>query len=386
MIITPGMQGLLRPFTALPPASALGVSGAGAAIYEIEVVGSHLYAVGDFTSVIDSNGTHTGYNRVARLDLLTMLWDSWAPVVDNGYCVGVLVDAVNGVCYVSGSFSTCAAGTSRKTAASFDTTSAALSSWNPSTNAAGFVNGTNCVADDGTWIYLGGYFGIVNVDTVPANRLLVARFHRTTGAVDTWDANIAVGTAVREVYPIGSDIYVIGDLRTVGATTRNQGFAVANTGAPATLRSWNPNASTTSGHNIAGLLAYGSDQILVGLFTTLNGGTTRTDAGVVSASSGTLSNSFDPSAGAAIDRVRSDGTNYFFGGRFTSFLSNTRQRCAKTDGSLALDSTFNPTINNHVYAMELYPGYVILAGAFTTVNGQSRNAIAVLDWNSGAVI
>jgi len=81
--------------------------------------------------------------------------------------------------------------------------------------------------------------------------------------------------------------------------------------------------------------------------------------------------------------VQSDG-KILLCGQFASINSQQRNRIARLlpDGSLEPTATFNPGTgpNNTVHAMAIQPdGKILLAGDFTTVNGQSRPRIARLN-------
>ena len=70
------------------------------------------------------------------------------------------------------------------------------------------------------------------------------------------------------------------------------------------------------------------------------------------------------------------------GGSFTSFNGTPRNRIARLNANGSLDTTFNPGsgVDNTVNRIAVQSdGKVLLVGAFTTVNGVSRNRIARLN-------
>ena len=136
-------------------------------------------------------------------------------------------------------------------------------------------------------------------------------------------------------------------------------------------------------------LAVQSDgEIVVGGDFTSVGGTGRNRIARLNAN-GSRDDTFTPGSGAngtvnAI-AVQSDG-KVIFGGAFTSVDGTTRNRLARLNSNGTLDTTFNPNVGGgDVHSIVVQPdGKIILGGAFTTVVGgqptaQTRNRIARLN-------
>jgi uncharacterized delta-60 repeat protein len=100
---------------------------------------------------------------------------------------------------------------------------------------------------------------------------------------------------------------------------------------------------------------------------------------------GTVDLDFDPGAGAN-GRVNAilqqpDG-KILIGGAFTSVDGVARNRIARLNADGSLDTGFNvgSGANNAVFDLALQPdGKIVVAGSFTSVNGQSRDRIARLN-------
>lgn len=126
--------------------------------------------------------------------------------------------------------------------------------------------------------------------------------------------------------------------------------------------------------------------LIGGNFTAINGQARNHIARLLP--DGTLegTGTFNPGAGASAQinciALQSDG-KIIIGGNFTSINGQARNRIARLhpDGTLESTATFNPGTgpNAAVYAVVVQPdGRIILGGAFTGVNGQTRNRIARL--------
>ena len=132
--------------------------------------------------------------------------------------------------------------------------------------------------------------------------------------------------------------------------------------------------------------------IIGGNFTSINGQPRNHIARLLP--DGTLESTatFNPGTGASAQvnciALQADG-KIVLGGNFTSINGQARNRIARLnpDGTLESTATFDPGTgpNCFVYAMVVQPdGKIILGGAFTGVNSQSRSRIARLT-SAGAV-
>lgn len=139
-------------------------------------------------------------------------------------------------------------------------------------------------------------------------------------------------------------------------------------------------------------LAWQSDgRILVGgAFTTLNG-VTRNNL-VRLNGDGTVDTAFYTNLGSAFNgnveniTIQNSDGKILVGGSFTTFNGVTRSYLIRLNPDGTLDTTFSTNLgtgfNNNVICMAVQTsGRIIVVGAFTAVNGVTRNKICQLDTN-----
>ena len=195
---------------------------------------------------------------------------------------GVVWDqvTVGNIVYATGSFSqtwpagltnTAANDTPRANLLAFDIrTGALITSFNHTLNAQGLVI---TASPDGSRVYVGGDF--TQVDGLTRNH--VAAFDTATGAlVSSFAPN--VGARVAGLAATNSTLYVGGQFLSIGATARTRlaAFQTSN-GA---LTSWAPSADDGQGVTALAVTPDGSQVVIGGSFSTLNG-TVATSIGSV---------------------------------------------------------------------------------------------------------
>ncbi|WP_428347914.1 hypothetical protein [Nocardioides sp.] len=146
---------------------------------------------------------------------------------------------------------------------------------------------------------------------------------------------------------------------------------------------------------VLSIVQVGDTIVLGGSFTQVRdsgGHATVARNGLVafSATTGIISNAFDPAPNAAVRVVlpAGDGTSVYVAGDFTSIGGVTRSRLAKvrvSDG--AVTAAFNAgEIPAAVKDLRLTGGRLWVAGNFATVAGQARPALATVDPTTGALL
>lgn len=131
-------------------------------------------------------------------------------------------------------------------------------------------------------------------------------------------------------------------------------------------------------------IADGTDFLVVGAFTTVNG-IARTSIARLDAA-GTLDTTFAPSFNNRILGVerQSDG-RILVGGQFTTVDGESRSRVARLKADGSLDDGFIASANNNVWDFAVESdGSIIVVGTFTEVNGETRSRIARLS-SSGVI-
>ena len=339
---------------------------ANGSVFALAVSGSDVYVGGNFSTL--NGGT------AARLFLAKIpaagdgtVDASWNPSANN--IVNAL--AVSGTdVYVGGSFTTLNGGTAARNflakipAAGDGTVDAG---WDPNPN-----NIVHALATSGSDVYAGGEFTRANVTT--RNRL--ARLNADGSLDASWDPN--ANDSVVELALSGSDLYVGGIFTTLnGSTARNRLAKIPTSGDGTVDASWDPNAND----QVSALAVSGSDLYVGGIFTTLNGSTTRNHlAKIPTSGNGTVDASWDPNANNNVNTLAVSGSDVYVGGTFTTLNgSTTRNRLAKipTNGSGTVDPSWDPSPNGlGVNALAVSGTDVYVGGSFTTIGGQSRNRIA----------
>jgi hypothetical protein len=218
----------------------------------------------------------------------------------------------------------------------------------------------------------------------------------TTAATGT-PALVNTGSlqVVRQLVPCGSLMYAVGAIHTISQKgvqyTRTGAFSFSAT-APYTLTSWAPNIDGTV--NSIGFVNGDCTQAYIGgKFTTVNG-TAAKDIAKISTSTGNVDLAFKHSAANQVANVLGYNGHLLVGGYFKKINGNTHAYFASLnpatgndDGYLNLNISGNyqyPGVGNNptrVYNMQLsHSGNKLLVeGDFTSVGGQSRQQIFMLD-------
>ena len=324
-------------------------------IRSIALDGGTLYLAGDISQV---GGQPR--NGLAAVDATTGALKPWAPDVNRSRFAVPASEALvatNGAVFAGGSY-TSVGGVARTNVAALDLGTGHPTSWAP------FVNNTvNDMVTDGTWLYLGGYFGIVN-----APRAYLARVSVASGALDaTWAPTLY--NFVTCLARAGSTLYVGGNFGYVNGQPRNTIAALdLNSG---NLLPWAPVIS-------GGLM----NQIVPDV----------ANNAVTAASQGGLWR-IRASDGATLWSATTDGTAYtttqvggavYLGGDFRHVNGVARTDGAALDAASGALLPWSPEPDNTILSLDTDGSRVFAGGEFRNIAGQPRTGIAVLDAASGA--
>jgi hypothetical protein len=211
---------------------------------------------------------------------------------------------------------------------------------------------------------------------------------------------------VRQLVQCGSTMYAVGTFSTITQAsttyTRNGAFSF-QASSPFTVTNWNPNVNGTV-NSIAFNGGDCSTAYLGGKFSTV-GGTSAKNLAAVSTATGAVISSFTHSANGQVETMLVRNGHVLTGGYFTSisgssahpYFASLNATTGKDDGYLDLhisgnyvytddsgqQSAENPT---RVYNQQLSNGgsRLLVEGDFTTIGGQPRRQIAMLDLGSSA--
>lgn len=262
-----------------------------------------------------------------------------------------------------------------------------LTSWAPSVGGgvAGGVGGTvRSLTAGGGQVYVGGTFTTAaGNDGQSSSRLCAASFD-ASGAISSWNPlSSASGTCVQlsALAYAGTRVYVGGNFYTAGFAAVNlAGFDATGSGA---LSTWTPRA----GQEITSMALTGERLYVAGpsLTTFQSGSITRNGvASILLDDTGTVT-SWNPNVtGGAVKSISVSGPKAYVAGAFTTVAGQSRPRLAAvstedTGSLLALNVSPNNTVNGAAYSGDR----LVIGGAFTQVGGQARRLAATID-DSGA--
>jgi hypothetical protein len=213
-------------------------------------------------------------------------------------------------------------------------------------------------------------------------------------------AGTSTGENVRQLVKCGKTMYAVGKFTSIsqGGSTfaRNNAFSFSAT-PPYTVSPWNPSVNGTV-NTIAFAGGDCSSAFIGGQFTQV-GGTSVKNLAKVSTSTGAVNASFGHNAQAQVETMLVTGSHLLTGGYFTSINGTARSYYAsldvntgKDDGYLALNISGHysyPGVDSNVsriYNQQLSPDgtRVLVEGDFTSVAGQSRQQIFMIDLGSGS--
>lgn len=248
---------------------------------------------------------------------------------------------------------------------------------------AGYIYASTVLADGS--VVVGGKFN--SFDGVPHMR--IAKFNSNGTLDSTWTPQ--VGNLADRSFSISAitadsagNVYFGGSFAFVNGTGRANIAKLLPDGSLDTT--WNPVGGGASYSEIKALALDGNGSLFVGGSFTAIGGQTRSNLAKLSATGAGLADAtWNPSPNNVVAALAIDGSgNLYVGGNFTSIGSRSRTAIAKlsTSGSGAADADWNPAPTGSAVNVRSVvldgSGSAYVAGAFTSIGGQSRNGIAKL--------
>ncbi len=313
-------------------------------------------------------------NCVARLDATTGLADSWNPNtacdVNFGSYVNSIALQADGKVLAGGGFSSIG-GQTRNRIARLDTVTGLADSFDPNVNGA--VN-VIAVQADGK-ILAGGSFSALSPNggaTVTRNN--IARLE-TEGRLDrTLDLSMVGSYVTATAMQPDGKILIGGFFATILGVTRNN---IARLNADGSLdMAFNPNANS----QVDSLVVLSDGRILAGGSFTSIGGQPRNYIARLDGLSGTA-DTFDPNANSFVESIamQADG-KILVGGLFSNIGGQTRSFIGRLDPLTGAADSFNPFADDTVFSIVVQvDGKVLVGGDFSSIGGQVRNRIARLD-------
>lgn len=298
-------------------------------------------------------------SRVVAVDASTGAALPFDAQVDGSGSVYALL-ATPSALYVGGAIET-VGGQARRHAAALDPATGALLPWRPHPSKE-----VRALAARGTGVLLGGYFNSVGGQ----DRRNLAAIELATGRATTWKpaTDPAAISQVVTLHLAGGVVYVGGTFTTLAGQPRgNLGAVSAATGAVLPLRA-DTNGVVRALASLNGTLYVGGE------FTAL-AGSPRTRLGAVDATTGAL-RTWSYTATATVRALAAVGARVYAGGDLGLVALD-----ASTGASTGIDyGVFR------VSALVVDGTRLVVGGLFSSIRGQTRNGLAILDHASGDVL
>ena len=329
-------------------------------VYALELRDDAVYVGGDFTSVGGSSRS-----RLAALTKTTGLATAWNPSV-NTTVYGIALD--DSVAYVVGAFTTAGAATRNRAAAFRTDDTGTLTNWDPNLNGR-----VKEAVVSPTGVYLGGFFSTVGGAT---SRAGLAFVDKALGTPTSWNPSLADpgGNPSVEAFAfLGTSVVIGGAFSHSNVVVRGRAAAIGVNGR---ATSWDPNLNNEA----YSITVDGSTAYIAGLFTSVNGGTTRNYAAAVRTDDTGTATSWHPNLNASAWSVATNNGLAYVGGIFTSVNGGTTRNNAaafRTDDT-GTATAWNPNLNGEVFDFAFEDDTAYMVGNFTTVGGTTRRFAAAV--------
>lgn len=298
----------------------------------------------------------------------------------NGRAWSVTSPDSQGIRYVGGDFTSYQAWNTG-IGASVSATDGAVNAEFP--RVSGWPHAKTVIPDGSGGWYISG--GINNVDGSGVSR--VAHIN-ADGSLDTsWRPTVSGGQGVWAMAKYGDVILIGGDFSSVNGQARTRLAAIHTDG---TLLNWAPTANSTV-HTIT---VSGDTAYIGGQFSQISSISRGLAAAVrldtrTSPATGTCLTDWDamdclsswnPSVGGwGVLSIAVDSTFTYLAGAFSTIGGQSRNGAGKVNTSNAAVQPWNPGLNSQAEALAIHGGKVYIGGLFTEAGGTTRNKLAAFD-------
>ena len=345
-----------------PPADS-----GGAEVDAIAIDGATIYVGGTFSSM-------GGQKRacLAALDAATGAATDWNPKLagSNGNLDVDALAMTDGAVYAGGLFST-AGGQARTDLVALDPATGAATAWNPSPDGQ-----VSALAASEQTVFAGGQFVMLG----GIARSGLAAFDARTGAPTPWNPGSDGG--VDSLALSGHTLYVGGDFTKLGAHSHNHLGALDL--ASGRVLNWRPNVGE-AGTAVTEIAPAKSAVYVGGTFTSA-GGRKRLRLAAVTRRSGALT-AWNPSSDGYVGALTVSGSTVYVGGQFSLVGGNKRPAIAALDARSGRAKPWNPRPAGRtpvVTAIVVTKSRIYVGGVFDTIGGKTRSELAALDPQTGA--
>ncbi|MEO8670502.1 MAG: delta-60 repeat domain-containing protein [Tahibacter sp.] len=341
-------------------------------VFALALRGSSLYVGGTFTEINGESRSGIGKLTAVSPGLLDPNWNPSA----NGSVLALSV-ATSGDVFAGGNFNSIGGLLRNHLAKLSDNGAGSVDpNWDPS--PSDIVHAIQI--DSSVAVFVGGAFSSAGGI---AREHIAKLAYAGNGSADVgW--NPSISHRVLALAPGASGAVLAGgDFNTVGGQIR-LGFSIVNASGAAGA------AVDTALPAVVSSLAVqpGGGVVVAGQFVTANGLLRRNLLRL--SPTGALDPIWNPSANDSVFAIAADGdAAVYVGGRFTQAGGQPRDFIAKLSGGGdgAADTGWNPSSESWVYALAVEPGAALYAGgAFHSIGGQSRSAIAKLSTSGNGAV
>ncbi|GAB5466931.1 MAG: hypothetical protein Kapaf2KO_23670 [Candidatus Kapaibacteriales bacterium] len=326
------------------------------AIFDIEVDDQYTYIAGDFSYVGAPRSTG---GIPADLSTGTPT-PNYQAIIGDVFCS---VADGNGGWYIGGSFSEIG-GLGIQNIAHLDSNGDLIETWKPEAN-----DEVRTLVIDGNFLYVGGDFSSIGGE----QRNHIARLNIADGTADAgWNPNPDLD--VNAIIVDGSDIYIGGEFNSVNGQAHNHLAKVNDTdGAPDAT--WVVNADGIV-NDILDISAIGV-LLVGGNFNTI--GNVQSKGLAVVMKQGFVNNNMPYNVDGSVSTIKSDGTNVYVGGNFTSIdgLAGAGLSQLSLPG-LDVNQGWDPDFDGNVRTIQLDGTSVYIGGDISiSFPREKRNLIKI---------
>ena len=256
--------------------------------------------------------------------------------------------------------------------------------WNITVGSLG--GSITSLVEIGNYLYLGGSFQNLTVQTEDISKVGLAQIDITSGNLTAWDAGLSTNGVVFCLEKENNQLFIGGDFTQILGQSRNHLVSTTITTNNLTLNNWNPNPNGL----VNDLAISGNKVMVIGLFTTIAG--QSRDRIAFMEKNGTNVTAFNP-GGGMVPNGFSNRTKAVFHGPnvlFNFYATNVNVAGQNRNYIVAFDTTtmtlldWNPNPQGYPKISSVYDRFYTMGYLF--MNEIPANKIAVFDANSKQLI